>query len=106
VGGISAALQQAAGNQQIKEVRALNFLLEIIYYLVFLGFGIFLVTSRDVLASKIVDSQKMTDFLYKKSSLSAEKEFIYAKRLTLGIGLIFIAFGFYKVLESVSGFEP
>ena len=79
----------------------MNFLLEIIYYLVFLGFGIFLVISRDGLASKIVDSQKMTGFIFKRSSLSVETEFIYAKRLTLGIGLIFIVFGFYKTIESV-----
>ena len=79
----------------------MNFLLDIIYYLVFLAFGIFLVISRDVLASKIVGSQKMTDFIFKKSSISAENELIYAKRLILGVGFIFIAFGFYKALEAV-----
>ena len=82
----------------------MNFLLEVIYYLVFLGFGIFVVISRDVWASKIVESHKMADFIFKRSSLSAENEFIYAKRLTLGIGFIFIAFGFYKALDSVITF--
>ena len=82
----------------------MNIFLEIVYYLVFLGFGIFLVISRDVWASKIVESHKMTDFIFKKSSLNPENEFIYAKRLTLGIGFVFIAFGFYKALESVITF--
>ena len=79
----------------------MDFLFEIIYYLVFLCFGIFLVISRDVLAAKIVKSQKMTGFIFKRSSLSADIEFIYARRLTLGVGFIFIAFGFYKILESL-----
>jgi len=78
----------------------LDFLLEVIYYLVFLVFGIFLVISRDVLASKIVESQKMADFLFKRSSLSPENEFVYTKRLTLGTGLIIMAYGFYKTLET------
>jgi len=63
-----------------------------------------MVISRNVWASKIVESQKMADFIFKKSSVSAENEFIYAKRLTLGIGFIFIAFGFYKALETVITF--
>ncbi len=63
-----------------------------------------MVISRDAWASRIVESQKMADFIFKRSSVSAENELIYAKRLALGIGFIFIAFGFYKALESVITF--
>ena len=82
----------------------MNILFDVIYYLLFLVFGIFMVISRDVWASKLVESQKMVDFIFKRSIVSKENEFKYAIRLTLVIGLVFIAFGLLKSFETIITF--
>jgi len=52
-------------------------------------------------AAKLVKSRKLAGFFYKNSILNEKKEIVYAKRLTLGLGLIFIAFGIFKAFESI-----
>jgi hypothetical protein len=56
------------------------------------------------LAAKLVESRKLTGFLFKNSIVTEVNEIIYAKRLTLGLGLVFIAFGFFKAFESIVTF--
>jgi len=79
----------------------LTILLNIIYYLLFLCFGIVIVIFRDSVSAKLVESRKLADFLYKNSTLDKKNEIVYAKRVTLGLGLIFIAFGIFKAFESI-----
>ena len=82
----------------------MNILFDVIYYLLFLFFGIFMVISRDAWASKLVESRKMADFIFKRSIVGEKNELIYAKLLTLGIGLFFITFGLLKAFETVITF--
>jgi hypothetical protein len=82
----------------------LNILFDVIYYLLFFILGIYLVISRDAWASKLVESQKMVDFIFRRSIVSKENEIIYAKRLTLVIGLVFIVFGLLKAYKTVITF--
>lgn len=77
----------------------LNNLFEIIYYIVFIGLGLFMIVTRDAWISKLVESQKMSDFIFKKGGVSEKDEYIYAACLIIGIGLVFIAFGFFKILK-------
>jgi len=63
-----------------------------------------MVISRDAWASKLVESRKMADFIFKRSIVGEKNELIYAKLLTLGIGLVFITFGLLKVFETVITF--
>lgn len=79
----------------------MTILLNIIYYLLFLCFGIFILIFRDSVSAKLVESRKLADFLYKNSTLDEKNEIVYAKRVTLGLGLIFIAFGIFKAFESI-----
>ena len=79
----------------------MTILLNIIYYLLFLCFGIVIVIFRDSVSAKLVESRKLADFLYKNSTLNKKNEIVYAKRVTLGLGLIFIAFGIFKAFESI-----
>ena len=79
----------------------MTILLNIIYYLLFLCFGIVIVIFRDSVSAKLVESRKLADFLYKNSTLDKKNEIVYAKRVTLGLGLIFIAFGIFKAFESI-----
>lgn len=82
----------------------MNIFFNVIYYLLFLCFGIVIVIFRDALAAKLVESRKLTGFLVKNSIVNEVNEIIYAKRLTLGLGLFFIAFGFFKAFESIVTF--
>jgi hypothetical protein len=52
---------------------------------------------RDVLTLKIVESQRMAEFLYKRSNMSKDNELIYTRRLCLVVGLAFIIFGIFKL---------
>ena len=79
----------------------MNIFFNVIYYLLFLCFGIFIVIFRDSVSAKLVESRKLADFLYKNSTLDEKNEIVYAKRVTLGLGVIFIAFGIFKAFESI-----
>ncbi len=70
--------------------------LDKIYYLLFVGLGLFMIRYRDVWASKIVESQRMADFLFKRANVSKDNEMIYTRRLCLIVGLVFIIFGIIK----------
>jgi len=72
-------------------------LLDKIYYLLFVGLGLFLIRNRDVWASKIVESQRMADFLFKRANMSEDNELIYTRRLCLVVGLAFTIFGIIKL---------
>ena len=75
-------------------------LLDKIYYLLFVGLGLFMIRYRDAWASKIVESQRMADFLFKRANLSKEKELTYTQSLCLVVGLAFILFGIFKLFSS------
>ncbi len=68
-----------------------------IYYLLFVGIGLFMIRHRDVWASKIVESQRMADFLFKRANMSKDNESIYTRRLCLVVGVAFILFGIIKL---------
>ena len=53
---------------------------------------------RDVLTLKIVESQRMAEFLFKRANMSKDNELIYTRRLCLVVGLAFIIFGIIKLL--------
>jgi hypothetical protein len=72
-------------------------LLDKIYYLLFIGVGLYLIRHRDVCASKIVESQRMADFLFKRANMSEDNELIYMRRLCLVVGLAFTLFGIIKL---------
>ncbi len=76
----------------------MDFILDKIYYLLFVGIGLFLIRYRDVWTSKIVESQKMADFLFKRAKVSKDNELIYTRCLCLVVGLAFIIFGITKLL--------
>ena len=71
--------------------------LDKIYYLFFVGVGLFMIRYRDVWASKIVESQRMADFLFKRANMSKDNELIYTRRLCLVVGLAFIILGIIKL---------
>ena len=71
--------------------------LDKIYYLFFVGVGLFMIRYRDVWASKIVESQRMADFLFKRANMSKDNELIYTRRLCLVVGLAFTIFGIIKL---------
>ena len=51
----------------------------------------------DVLTLKIVESQRMAEFLFRRAIMSKDNELIYTRRLCLVIGLAFIIFGIVKL---------
>jgi len=75
----------------------LDQLLDKIYYLLFVGLGLFMIRYRDVWASKIVESQRMVGFLFKRANLSEERELVYTKWLCVVVGLIFVLFGIIRL---------
>jgi hypothetical protein len=79
----------------------MNILFEIIYYLLFVGLGFFMIGNRDAWASKLVGSQRMSGFIFKRPNPSETNERIRAKRLIIIMGWVFIAFGFFKTLQTV-----
>ena len=52
---------------------------------------------RDVLTLKIVESQRMAEFLFKRANMSKDNELIFTQRLCLVVGLAFIIFGIIKL---------
>ena len=52
---------------------------------------------RDVMTFKIVKSNRMVGFLFKRVNMSKDNELIYTRRLCLVIGLAFIIFGIFKL---------
>ena len=59
---------------------------------------------RDVLTLKIVESQRMAEFLFKRANMSKDNELIYTRRLCLVVGLVFIIFGIIKLfMDELSG---
>ena len=52
---------------------------------------------RDVMTLKIVKSQRMAGFLFKRANMSKDNELIYTRRLCLVVGLAFIIFGIIKL---------
>ena len=52
---------------------------------------------RDVLTLKIVESQRMAEFLFKRANMSKDNELIYTRRLCLVVGLAFIILGIIKL---------
>lgn len=72
-------------------------LLDKIYYLLFVGMGLFMIRYRDVWASKIVESQRMADFLFKRAKLNKETELTYTRGLCVVVSLAFIIFGIFKL---------
>ena len=72
-------------------------LLDRIYYLLFVILGIFMIRYLDVLTSKIMESQRMAEFLFRRANMSKDKELVYTRRLCLAVGLAFIVFGVYKL---------
>ena len=68
-----------------------------IYYLLFVILGLFMIRYRDVLTLKIVESQRMAEFLFKRANMSKDNELIYTRRLCLVVGLAFIIFGIIKL---------
>ena len=71
--------------------------LDKIYYLFFVGVGLFMIRYRDVWASKIMKSQRMADFLFKRANMCKDNELIYTRRLCLVVGFAFIIFGIIKL---------
>ena len=51
----------------------------------------------DILTLKIVESQRMAEFLFKRANMSKDNELIYTRRLCLVVGLAFIIFGIFKL---------
>ena len=74
-------------------------LLDKIYYLLFVGLGLFMIRYRDTWASKIVESQRLADFLFKRANLSKETEVTYTRGLCVVIALAFIIFGLFKLFS-------
>ncbi len=56
-----------------------------------------MIRHRDVLTLKIVESQRMAEFLFKRANMSKDNELIYTRRLCLVVGLVFIIFGIFKL---------
>jgi len=52
---------------------------------------------RDVLTLKIMESQRMAEFLFKRANMSKDNELIFTRRLCLVVGLTFILFGIIKL---------
>jgi hypothetical protein len=77
----------------------LDQLLDKIYYLLFVGLGLFMIRYRDVWASKVVESQRMADFLFKRANLSRERELTFTRVLCVVVGLAFIVFGIFKLFS-------
>ncbi len=75
----------------------LDSFLDKIYYLLFVILGLFMIRYRDVLTLKIVESQRMVGFLFKRANMSKDKELIYTRRLCLVVGLAFITYGVFKL---------
>jgi len=73
--------------------------LDKIYYLLFVGLGLFMIRYRDTWASKVVESQRLADFLFRRANLSQKRELIYTRRLCLVVGLAFIGFGMIKLFS-------
>ena len=46
---------------------------------------------------KIMESQRMAGFLFKRANMSKDNELIYTRRLCLVVGLAFIIFGIIKL---------
>jgi len=69
------------------------------YYLLFVGLGLFMIRYRDAWALKIVESQRMADFLFKRAKLKRETELIYSRGLCVVVGLAFIIFGIFKLFS-------
>jgi hypothetical protein len=74
-------------------------LMDKIYYLLFVGLGLFMIRYRDVWASKVVESQRMADFLFKRANLSRERELTFTRVLCVVVGLAFIVFGIFKLFS-------
>jgi hypothetical protein len=72
-------------------------ILDKIYYLLFVILGFFMTRYRDVLTLKIVESQRMAEFLFKRANMSKDNELIFTRRLCLVVGLTFIFFGIIKL---------
>jgi hypothetical protein len=72
--------------------------LDKIYYLLFVILGLFMIRYRDVLTLKIVESQRMAEFLFKRANMSEDNELIFTRRLCLVVGLAFIIFGIFKLI--------
>ena len=77
----------------------LDQLLDKIYYLLFVGLGLFMIRYRDVWTSKVVESQRMADFLFKHAKLSRERELTYTRVLCVVVGMAFIVFGTFKLFS-------
>ena len=75
----------------------MDYLLDKIYYLLFVILGLFIIRYLDVLTTKIVESQRMAEFLFKRANMSKDNELIYTRRLCLVVGLAFIIFGIFKL---------
>jgi hypothetical protein len=75
----------------------LDSFLDKIYYLLFIILGLFMIRYLDVLTLKIVESQRMAEFLFKRAKMSKDNELIYTRRLCLFVGLAFIFFGIFKL---------
>ena len=67
------------------------------YYLLFIILGLFMIRFLDVLTLKIVESQRMADFLFKRAKMSKDNELVYTRRLCIVVGLAFIIFGIFKL---------
>jgi hypothetical protein len=72
--------------------------LDKIYYLLFVILGLFMIRYRNVLTLKIVASQRMAEFLFKRANMSEDNELIFTRRLCLVVGLAFIVFGIFKLI--------
>ena len=73
--------------------------LDKLYYLLFVGLGFFMIRYRETWASKIVESQRMVDFLFKRANLNKERELTYTRGLCVVVGLAFILFGIFKLFS-------
>ena len=63
----------------------------------FVILGLFMIRYRDVMTLKIVESQRMAGFLFKRANMSKDNELIFTRRLCLVVGLAFILFGIIKL---------
>ena len=75
----------------------MDYFLDKIYYLLFVIIGLFMIRYRDVLTLKIVESQRMAEFLFKRACMSKDNELIFTRRLCLVVGLAFIIFGIIQL---------
>ena len=75
----------------------MNSFLDKIYYLSFVILGLFIIRYLDVLTLKIVESQRMAEFLFKRANMSKDNELIFTQRLCLVVGLAVIIFGIIKL---------